>query len=330
MTNICVRCGAPTPDGYACARCCERAREQLAEIADMVPAARDIAHRLSSTVGGGAASGKPGSSLPLDLGAMSRLDAVGNVLGTWMRHIAEERGADTPDVSHWHDPVEGLTTKLGNHVEWMRHRPEVDEFLVDVEAAARVIRGLARGPREQRYLGPCGAPVVAAEAEAEGGCPVNCACHNGPHYACDEPGGCGSAGCGRSRTTGETCEGDVYGAAGAAEGRCRTCGAVVDQSERRVWLDEQVADKAFRLSHIADAYGLKLKTLRDWAADRPEVRAPNGVVVRSAKPAKLRVHGTDRHGKQLFLVGDVLELARAAALKRAQNEARRDRQENAA
>lgn len=27
-----------------------------------------------------------------------------------------------------------------------------------------------------------------------------CACHNGPHYACDVPGGCGSTGCGRTGT----------------------------------------------------------------------------------------------------------------------------------
>lgn len=31
-------------------------------------------------------------------------------------------------------------------------------------------------------------------------CPVNCTCHQGPHYPCSEAGGCGSAGCGRETT----------------------------------------------------------------------------------------------------------------------------------
>lgn len=31
-----------------------------------------------------------------------------------------------------------------------------------------------------------------------GTCPVDCDCHNGPHYACSVPGGCGSEGCGRA------------------------------------------------------------------------------------------------------------------------------------
>jgi hypothetical protein len=31
-----------------------------------------------------------------------------------------------------------------------------------------------------------------------GTCPVECDCHNGPHYPCSVPGGCGSEGCGRA------------------------------------------------------------------------------------------------------------------------------------
>lgn len=32
-----------------------------------------------------------------------------------------------------------------------------------------------------------------------------CSCHNGPHYTCDVPGGCGSTGCGRNETRRGTC-----------------------------------------------------------------------------------------------------------------------------
>lgn len=94
--NLCVRCGRPTPDGYACANCAYRAGDQLHETADMAPAARDVAHRTSRRGGGGGGSGKPGSSLPLDLGATAKLDAVLAELTTWARHIAETRGVPLP------------------------------------------------------------------------------------------------------------------------------------------------------------------------------------------------------------------------------------------
>jgi hypothetical protein len=72
--NPCVRCGRPTPDGYACSNCAYRAGDQLHDIADMTPAARDIAHGFAHR-GTGGSSGKPGSRLPFDLGATAKLDA---------------------------------------------------------------------------------------------------------------------------------------------------------------------------------------------------------------------------------------------------------------
>lgn len=98
-TPTCVRCGRPTPDGYADVHCgVDRPRQLLAEITDMLPAARDVAQRQARRGGGGGASGKPGSTLPIDLGATARLDAVTNTLTTWARHIAEERGVLLPDL----------------------------------------------------------------------------------------------------------------------------------------------------------------------------------------------------------------------------------------
>ena len=65
-TNECVRCGQPTPDGFADMVCgVERPRAWLAEIADMAPAARDVAQRQARRGTGAGASGKPGSSLPI-------------------------------------------------------------------------------------------------------------------------------------------------------------------------------------------------------------------------------------------------------------------------
>lgn len=78
-------------DGLACDWCIGRAAAQLQTVIDVTPAARDIAQRQTSR-GAGSGAGKPGSSLPLDLGATARLDAVQSALTTWSRHIAEERG----------------------------------------------------------------------------------------------------------------------------------------------------------------------------------------------------------------------------------------------
>jgi hypothetical protein len=85
------------PDqAYACSGCAYRAGDQLHDIADMADAARDVAHGLSTRSGGSNGSGKPGSRLPLDLAATSKLDAVENTLSTWARHIAETRGVPLP------------------------------------------------------------------------------------------------------------------------------------------------------------------------------------------------------------------------------------------
>lgn len=81
--------------GLACDWCVGRAAAQLETVIDTLPAARDIAQRQTSR-GGGSGAGKPGSSLPLDLGATARLDAVQSALTTWSRHVSEERGVSLP------------------------------------------------------------------------------------------------------------------------------------------------------------------------------------------------------------------------------------------
>lgn len=93
MTAACVRCGRPMAEqAYADVHCRDRAAAQLAEIADMAQAARDVAYRLSATESGSGSAGKPGSRLPLDLAATAKCDSVTNVLTTWARHVAETRG----------------------------------------------------------------------------------------------------------------------------------------------------------------------------------------------------------------------------------------------
>jgi hypothetical protein len=305
------------PDhAYACVHCgITKPGEQLRDLADMVGAARDIAHGLSRR-GGGAASGKPGSRLPLDLLATAKLDAVGNELGGWVRHIAEERGVYPAHTPPGFDVIAASARFLGEHLEWYRHRLEVDEFLTDIDACARVVAGIARGPSEQRFLGPCGA-VGQVDVTPFGQLP------------------------GSQTVDGARCDGDVYAREGAPVGRCRVCGTEWSTAERRAWLDEQVRDKAFRAAHIGDAYGINVNTIRTWAA---EVRAENGTLIRAARlksyyavgahvvPWTEPAAGEDvkARGPRLHYVGDVLDLAREAAARRAENEARRNREGAAA
>jgi hypothetical protein len=181
-------CNRPVPDGYAAPACMDRARQQLAEIADLTVAARDVAQRQARRGVGGGASGKPGSSLPIDLGATARLDAVQNCLTGWVRVIAEERGpaaeinaGASGGVSGWggmgetgRDDLRASAQWLGGHCEWMRHRPEVDEFLRDVEACARVIRRVADPSRDRRVvvgLCDCGRMLYAPKDREIVTCP---------------------------------------------------------------------------------------------------------------------------------------------------------------
>jgi hypothetical protein len=131
------------------------------------------------------------------------------------------------------DPIISAARFLADHLEWLRHRPEADEVLADIEACARIVAGIARGPAAQKYLGPCGAPLVDFD------------------FRTDE-------------STVGTCEGDVYAREAASVGRCRLCGAEVSTDARRAWLDAEVRSRAFRAVEISRAYNINIKTIRSW------------------------------------------------------------------
>lgn len=298
-TNECVRCGRPTPDGYACHPCSRLAAVWLAEIADMAVAARDVAQRQARHGAGGGASGKPGSRDLIDFGATARLDGVQGRMTTWARHVAEERGVNLAEIAAggltvlsrsrvWVDQVQGLTDDLSasvlwlaDHCEWLRHRPEVDEWLTDVEACARIVRGIARGPAAQRYLGPCGADLDAFGVEHD--------------------------------TISGHCDGDVYGPQGGQRGTCRTCGAQVDQGERKAWLDEVVRQYAYTASEIASAYPIRRNTINQWASRN-----------------RLVAHDLSEQGRPRYNLGDVLELAAEDAARREERRAQRERRHEGA
>lgn len=95
-TARCVVCRKPTADGYACAGETRKAAGQLAEIAELTPAARAIAYGQSRTGTSGGSAGKPGPRMELNLAAGARMDAVQARLWAIARHIAETRGVALP------------------------------------------------------------------------------------------------------------------------------------------------------------------------------------------------------------------------------------------
>jgi hypothetical protein len=336
VTPTCLRCGSELADGYVCVRCTDRVRIALLGddrrddrpgLVDTAPAARDIAHGLTSAVGGGG-SGKPGSRMPLHLSVTAKLDAVQGSVTTWARHVAEERSGAWW-VADELDPIVVAAHYLAASLEWLRHRPECAEAFTDLEAAARVVRGIVRGPAEMRYLGPCGAALVGDEIT---------------RWRYDEETRGQSAIPEQYRPVVETCDGDVYGRNGAAKGSCRTCGAEVDQGERRLWLDETVldhlADEPIPARDIAFALRLNVNTIRTWAHT---VYGRNGTVIRAAKlktywrrdqhvvpwddpdprlPEPQRKALTADRGQRLHYVGDVQELAEKTADERQRRAAR--------
>lgn len=297
----CSGCLPRATDGNACETCAARAAGHLAVIVELTPDARAVAHRQSRRTAGGGSRSKPGSSPPIDLDATERLDEIQNSLTGWARHVAGERGVGMPFAGGTDlDQIVLCAEWLSRHLEWLRHRREVAEFMGDIAAAARRITGIINGPIPGRYAGPCSALVDDPDQP----CPVDCACHNGPYYECDEPGGCGSVGCGR-----RICGQDVTSRPGSNDAACQACGARYDVDEQQKWMRGQIED------HLAEPVEIAGVLLR--------LGFPVGYSTIAAYAAKgqLVAHGHDEKGRALFRIGDVLDL-RMAATKRVRRSTR--------
>jgi hypothetical protein len=145
------------------------------------------------------------------------------------------------------DPLIAAARFLTAQLSWLRHatdqhgQPVAADVFREIGDCAARMRGLVDGPREQRFLGPCGAILECN--------PIRC--------ADDCPAGCG--------ITEPVCEGDVYGVAGAQTGRCRTCKTVYQQADRQQWIDSVRRDWLYHASEIAEAYPeIKANTVSKW------------------------------------------------------------------
>jgi hypothetical protein len=157
----------------------------------------------------------------------------------------------------------------------------------EIGDCVQAMRDVTRRRPERIYLGPCGATMFS---ETDG-CPVDCECHNGPQYACTEPGGCGSSGCGRA--TGQ-CDARLYGRLGTTWATCRTCGARHDIDQRIAERSELAGQYRYTAAEIADAYpALRANTITKWHG--------RGLLTN---------HGDE--GRPLYDVAEVLKVADSA------------------
>lgn len=131
-----------------------------------------------------------------------------------------------------------LSTPPGSTVsilEAIRHHPAAEERLATIEACAGVVRGVASGPKERRYLGPCGAAWTDWNPD---GTPLEAG----------------------------YCEGAVYGGIGGKWATCRECGARYDQAARIAERAELAHSHWYTAAEIASAYpGVVLaNTISKW------------------------------------------------------------------
>jgi hypothetical protein len=184
------------------------------------------------------------------------------------------------------DPIITAAQFLHAQLDWCRHATDEQGgayaagVFAEIGDCASRMRSLVEGPAAQRYLGPCGAEGVWLDDGST-----------------IEP---------------RTCDGDVYGRAGADKGRCRTCGAEVSQDERRAWLDSEVRLHTYTVVEIAEAYPIKANTIRQWLS--------RGLLV---------AHG-ELNGRALLNLGEVLDLAAGDAARREEARAERARRREGA
>lgn len=296
-------------EGLACDWCTGRAAAQLETVIELGPPAALVAAGLARVGGAGSGSSKPESRPPLNPEATDKLTEVKDGLDGLTAAIARRRNL-RPPAPGARDPRVVAARWLLAELPWIRHAltdqgsPYAIEAYAEIRDCASRIRGILDGPAAQKYLGPCGAEIET--------CGVGWI-DDGDHWSCDLP----------SDHAGEQhefrdqdlppCDGDVYGRPNAEKGRCRTCGAEVDQGERRAWLDDEVRQYSYTPSEITDAYpSIKRNTINQWAAR-----------------GRLIAQSRDWTGRARYNLGDVLDLAAADAARRESARATRGRREAA-
>ncbi|MET7949232.1 hypothetical protein [Micromonospora sp. NPDC005324] len=285
MTNPCTLCDRPQPDtAAACQLCTDRAYRDLHDLADATPAARDVAtgqSRHGTNGGGGSHEGR----IPLNLSAGAKLDAVQNEITTWARSIAGDRERPEPTGP---DPLIAAARWLAGHLDWLRRQAHAADAYRDFRSASVIVRSVAAGPTERRWLGQCGADL-------------------------DDD---------------QRCPADLHARIGARIAVCRACGTRHDVRERRAYLDGLTGDQAYTARQISLAYPqIPEGTIRTWAK-RGELIAELEALPDGVEGPLWVHRDPGGRPRPRYVLGEVLALAERKAVARAERESRQARHDD--
>lgn len=304
--TLCVTgCGRPSRDAYLCHGCTAKLEKILAEFPAQL---RELQITLTRQSNAARGQGKPTKAaeqpLPFDLRAARLVYEIRNEAAGWIRHLCESRRAPVPQFGGRREPRrEGpiccdcrhytchlirvsQTERLASTramLEWLyAHVPTIRQ-----DEAAAALFGWAKALRhdlasivdnhEKCYRGPCTAKIQVAD--------VALAVYVDTHVEHLT----------LSPTT-RTCGADIYARHGMERFKCRVCGASYTAAERMMWTLASGRELMFTAAFIAQALTESGKPVK---VDR---------LYRWAKRGKLFAWQQDDLGRDLYRIGDVLDL----------------------
>jgi len=298
---VCPNCGKPIPDNaYICRPCGLTLTTALNHIADL-HSELDITLTKQTRIGSTNGPAQPPEvdpdplpknallwgvavqALPFHLGASTVRAEVGNTISTWARVILEERGMELPPIP---EPPIG---PVCNPTECKHESCTVIRWHVkdsEITHAAKFIAAHVWWLRHRPEAPEAYSDLVAIASQLE--------------RIIDNPPTLKYAGpC-------NICRKDLYAREGAGQVECRPCGMTYDMAGRREWLLECAEDRLERASLIAQAVTdlgspISADRIRKWA-----------------QRSQLIPHATDRLGRPLYRIGDVLDLLKADTQREAQ------------
>lgn len=127
-----------------CRGCLERLRWTIAEFPAQLAALRQAV-----AISGGRGepvSGSGSDGVPIKVGVVDLEVEIADVLASWVRLVAGDRGHVPPRTRDVHR----LAAWLGQHVEWVAAQPFADEVLAELTDLARRAKAATTPRREQR------------------------------------------------------------------------------------------------------------------------------------------------------------------------------------
>jgi hypothetical protein len=194
--NLCVRCGRPAPDGYACRECGQELADALLGAAGHAEDAEAVIAR-QARYGTGARGGS-GDGLTYDPKRSETFTAVTLAICGWARIVVEETGRQP----HWrplsgplcpptgircdHDSCEGIRRRLppsdiardaawlARQSGWLRKHPAAAEAFAELHAACDQLARLVDRPADKELVGmcDCGRVLYAPHGKTMVTCPV--------------------------------------------------------------------------------------------------------------------------------------------------------------